>query len=378
MEEDFGSSDDNSSSSPSSFSKSTNKNKRRKKITEEEEGDCRRSISMVMVMVMELKQFDLPLLSATTASPADSIRLHPHRPYSIGRSPSRSDFLFLDRRVGRRHCQILFDPPLRKLYLLDGEFDSNSNSSLQVRASLNGVFVNGVRIRRGMTVELSAGDEVSLVCPNPRRCSSSIRIGFVIERIAFEEKLQSEIEVQRSQSQSQSQYSQGPVSSQKGNKRVFASKVSDHSAFSKFEDHVSRANCLLRHCKNILLSDDPVSYIRATTVPTCGDSLSKQNGVLFGSGTANGDDNREKSLFDDVGKDCSAFSDGGLKKKISNRGCIGDPPGKGFYLNRLGFMDDSSSCHSTDTSLQELLHPVESISQMFIATFTSDILWYSG
>ncbi|KAJ6386721.1 hypothetical protein OIU78_016621 [Salix suchowensis] len=52
------------------------------------------------------------------------------------------------------------------------------------------------------------------------------------------------------------------------------------------------------------------------------------------------------------------------------------PPGKKFYLNRLQVMDCGSSSHPNVISLPELLYPVESISRIFIATFTSDILWF--
>lgn len=53
------------------------------------------------------------------------------------------------------------------------------------------------------------------------------------------------------------------------------------------------------------------------------------------------------------------------------------PPGTGkkFYLNRLHFMDHGSFSHQNVISLPELLHPIKSITRIFIATFTSDILW---
>ena len=54
---------------------------------------------------------------------------------------------------------------------------------------------------------------------------------------------------------------------------------------------------------------------------------------------------------------------------------VGLQPGKNFYLNRLAFGDQSSSSHHSVISLPELLHPVQSISRIFIATFTSDISW---
>ncbi|KAK9734174.1 hypothetical protein RND81_04G120400 [Saponaria officinalis] len=53
-----------------------------------------------------------------------------------------------------------------------------------------------------------------------------------------------------------------------------------------------------------------------------------------------------------------------------------DPPGKNFYLNRLDSMHQCSSEQENVVSLPELLHPVDSISKMFIATFTSDVAWF--
>ncbi|XP_074311932.1 uncharacterized protein LOC141647583 [Silene latifolia] len=52
------------------------------------------------------------------------------------------------------------------------------------------------------------------------------------------------------------------------------------------------------------------------------------------------------------------------------------PPGKNFYLNRLDSMQQCSSGQESIVSLPELLHPIDSISRMFIATFTSDIKWF--
>ncbi|XAR50421.1 Phosphodiesterase I [Bertholletia excelsa] len=52
------------------------------------------------------------------------------------------------------------------------------------------------------------------------------------------------------------------------------------------------------------------------------------------------------------------------------------PPGNKFYLNRLQDMGHGSLDLDAVVSLPELLHPVESLSRIFIATFTSDILWF--
>ena len=215
--------------------------------------------------LVDVKSLGVPLISAASGSPSDSITLHPDHPYTIGRSGRYSHFVFDHRSVGRRHCQILFDALLRKLYILDGALYSISGGCLlvhefrkrlrwvcqkrevedcsKVRASLNGVFVNGVRVRTGMAVELSAGDEVSLVCGNEGFCCFPIRIGFVIRRIVFEEELflsdprpQKQLFEMVTSSSSQS----------RGSKRVFASKVDAFAlSESKCESLIARANSLL-------------------------------------------------------------------------------------------------------------------------------------
>ncbi|KAM3750737.1 hypothetical protein ACB098_04G056900 [Castanea mollissima] len=169
-----------------------------------------------------------PLISTSESSSHSSlsISLEPNRPFTIGRSTRHCNLVFEDRRVSNQHCLILFDASLLKLYLLDG-------------SSLNGVFVNGVRI--GKPEELSAGDEVLLVC----------------------------------------------------------AKNQDNNA-PHFDGVVPNIPC-------------------CNFVP---------------------------------------------------------PPGKNFYLNRLEFMHHTPLSHQPVVSLLELLYPVESLSRLFIATFTSDILWF--
>ncbi|XP_035844149.1 uncharacterized protein LOC118490557 [Helianthus annuus] len=66
-------------------------------------------------------------------------------------------------------------------------------------------------------------------------------------------------------------------------------------------------------------------------------------------------------------------SDERLRPK--NRGVSVPPPGNKFYLNRLHFMGDDQSDEVTVT-LPELLYPVETLKQVFIATFTSDLSWF--
>lgn len=60
-----------------------------------------------------------------------------------------------------------------------------------------------------------------------------------------------------------------------------------------------------------------------------------------------------------------------------NDGCnFYPPPGKNFYLNRLEFMNQDLSGGDKSISLNELINPIESVTGMFIATFTSDIQWW--
>ncbi|XP_030473624.2 uncharacterized protein LOC115691188 isoform X2 [Syzygium oleosum] len=52
------------------------------------------------------------------------------------------------------------------------------------------------------------------------------------------------------------------------------------------------------------------------------------------------------------------------------------PPGMNFCLNRLESVGQGSFGCSSEVSLAELINPVESIVQIFIATFTCDIAWF--
>ncbi|KAI3414415.1 FHA domain-containing protein, partial [Psidium guajava] len=52
------------------------------------------------------------------------------------------------------------------------------------------------------------------------------------------------------------------------------------------------------------------------------------------------------------------------------------PPGMNFCLNRLESIGQGSFGCSSEVSLVELIYPVESIVQIFIATFTCDIPWF--
>ncbi|XP_030553692.1 uncharacterized protein LOC115757546 isoform X2 [Rhodamnia argentea] len=59
-----------------------------------------------------------------------------------------------------------------------------------------------------------------------------------------------------------------------------------------------------------------------------------------------------------------------------NRRSSFPPPGMNFCLNRLESIGQGSFGRGSEVSLVELIYPVESIVQIFIATFTCDIAWF--
>jgi len=79
-----------------------------------------------------------------------------------------------------------------------------------------------------------------------------------------------------------------------------------------------------------------------------------------------GDDNEEQTR-------CS----NGNEEQHHGEGCYSD--GSTFFLNRLaciGSLSDTRAEPHSGVTLPQLLHPVESLVRVFIATFTSDISWF--
>ncbi|TYH61491.1 hypothetical protein ES332_D07G055800v1 [Gossypium tomentosum] len=262
---------------------------------------------------VEVKSFDVPLFSSKTGSPIESLRLEPDRPYTIGRANGSCNFTFGSRFVSKQHCQILYDSVDRKIFILDGTIFSNDFSFIvnefrrrfllyddeleekdkegeevlgfsRVRVSLNGVYVNKVKVKRGMVRELFAGDEVLLVCGNGSECSLRVRVGFVIQGIVFKEEIVSKLdEVARGTPRSlgamvSSRHSQGTMSSGKRNKRVFALPAKEMNrgwnfSGSKSSDAIGRAKFILSQCRSILHSDDPISCIRKCDILASGQSI---------------------------------------------------------------------------------------------------------
>ncbi|XP_068470706.1 uncharacterized protein [Phaseolus vulgaris] len=351
-----------------------------------------------------VKHFGVPLLSSAqnaAVSPCDFLHLHADHPYSIGRRPRDCNFVFRDRRVSKRHCQLLFDSSLRKLYILNGvllnddstatwrivhEFrrrartsSHGNNYGFELREASNGLFVNGVEMEKGTAVELSVGDRVSLVCGNQNgSCGVGNGVGFVVEGIDFE-GCDGEIDGLKTFSE----HSQ----SGKRNKRVFALKDN----VSRYEGVVGRGRFLLDRCRDILLSNDPVSCVVRDGSLCAPCNAEEQSSLgLFGESKRMALDANigfdvtdkvpiTKMVLDSAGKenhDPSSVGGDSHGKLGSGSDNVYPQPGKNFYLNRLEFMNHGSSACHRSISLPELIHPLENISRIFIATFTSDIKWF--
>ncbi|KAL8215840.1 hypothetical protein R6Q57_022677 [Mikania cordata] len=367
-----------------------------------------------------IRTFGTPLISKTTGSPTSLIRLQPCKPYTIGRDRYGCDFAFDNRQVSKQHCQIYFDANIKKVFVVDGGFSS------RVRASLNGLFVDGVRVGNREIKELCAGSEISVVCANQGVCNIGVKIGFDVERIVFMEEV---------------------IHGNQFNFDKFYSFF--HNVFDELGDSkLFIAGLLSSKCRQILSCDDPVLCIReCSTNPcklrakyasrnrlrnnscfnpakftshpgskfhsyeglaidddknTCSSNVGQLNldtfyrhnctasesnaGLLYCS--VNGADLQQSletraPIVDFVSNDkpsetytCEEkFIQSDQLLKPKNRGVCVPPPGNKFYLNRLHFMSDDQY-DKFSVTLPELLYPVETLKQVFIATFTSDLSWF--
>ncbi|XP_010491356.1 PREDICTED: uncharacterized protein LOC104768947 isoform X2 [Camelina sativa] len=410
-------------------------------------------------VLIRIHSIGTPLVSGSSGLPVELVHIESDRPYTIGRSSSSGDdgfpdFVIDNGGISRKHCQILFDSQSRKLYIFDGvillpsvgfsqvieEFRrrlvcAEDLGSLKFRASLNGVYVNRVRIRKAKVEEICVGDEVLFVCGKEGLCNKHCRVGFVVQGIEFEgrDTLIVEDRFAMIGVSVSSGHSRGTFSSGKRSKRVFAPIENEiNSQFCPPKSAVSvvgRLNSLVSYCRHILRSDDPVSCLISDSVKEC---LSCCASKMLRSKVDVMADNREvksaetnhemdhglsglrvrdglpspqshlgrrlgvSNLISEVesyGADCILVSDktktslpfDGDKENAPEISCTGkeksyqsslQAPGKNFYLNRLQYIEQSSTGCQRVVSLPELLHPVETISQIFIATFTSDVLWF--
>ncbi|GFP84723.1 tyrosyl-dna phosphodiesterase 1 [Phtheirospermum japonicum] len=367
--------------------------------------------------ILNVRALGLPLLSSSTDKFCESLRLEPYKPYTVGRKSKLCDFIFSDRRVSKRHCQLYFDSSKKRVYLSDGLFlgyirCNDSFTNFRAKASTNGAFVNGVKVSG--VVELQVGDLVSLVCGNEGACEPGASIGFLVEKAVFVEEVD-----YRSLSQ-----------------------LSKQASFTLRRSRVlDNTSVYLNWCRNMLCSNDPISYIRKCNVPNwkkeidiSSGNVSKNLSDLFldsgfgfcsNSGLQIGCHKRKRVYsreFEAVEpeKEIIVISEESTETKSSNdvaaanadtlkhtdfdfidientdvanynptdysqfRELIDDencggcvlPPGNKFYLNRLEFGSQEIAGKDDVVSLPELFHPIESLIRVFIATFTSDILWF--
>lgn len=222
---------------------------------------------------------------------------------------------------------------IRKRFLAESE-------GLESRASSNGVFVNGRRIKRGVIVELSVGDEILFGCSKrPGNRCRIIRYGFVVERI--EDQL---------------------------------FDLKPKRRFKDSEELVKTAAFLLGQCQSVLQSADPVSFLRSLESSDSGQligpEISDRNDI---SENANGLENGPLASVGNFGEANVNSLYCGLEG-IGENGSYSD--GKTFFLNRLESMVPGLPDEPKTVTLPELLHPVESLVRVFMATFTNDVSWY--
>lgn len=237
--------------------------------------------------------------------------------------------------------------------MIDGFFSSPSSDldeirrrfrsetgGFESRASSNGVFVNKRRVKRGVVAELEVGDEVLLGCSKRlgSRCTI-IRFGFVVERIGDQ---------------------------------VF--DLVPKRSFRDSRELVNNAAALLKRCRRVLQSADPVSCLRSLetsdSVEVIGSENSDRNDTR---NEENGVENGHMALiggFEQINcnsRNCDS-------RENAEDSCYSD--GKTFFLNRLENMGPGQPGEPKTITLPELLHPVNSIVRVFMATFTSDVSWY--
>ncbi|EFJ23310.1 hypothetical protein SELMODRAFT_415650 [Selaginella moellendorffii] len=245
------------------------------------------------------------------------LEVAPGKIYTVGRS-SCCDLVFKDGRVSRRHCQIFVDAG-NSLVLHHGV---EKGADICLRSSV--VYVNSERISLGSSRVLVPGDRVFLVAP----VKDSIQdTGFTVENAgessdAIRSSLEElEMNVQRRQVKSKADHL-GPSLNCKV-KRVKASveKLIDKS-------RQLRSECFTRNS-------------------------SLENRAFVGK-------ERDLEEVEQIGGDTKVAS------------CDSFPKSSGLCMNKLEDVQPSR----TDVSVADLLAPLEDIREMFVASFTTDIIWF--
>ncbi|KAJ1270821.1 hypothetical protein BS78_06G080500 [Paspalum vaginatum] len=300
-----------------------------------------------------LGYFHIRLVGPTTAL----ILLLTDRLYSLSTSRRRGHRLrlLLASPKRRRACALLLSTSGCELRLTHRSYGAGAPS------------VNGRPLRAGTPAELAVGDEVSVL-----RCG--VRYGFVVERF---------------------------VSC--GGRAVGAA-----ARARSCEELVFRAESLRKRLRAISESQDPLSFLRdcsGNSSPDVGIKELRQDaaGKLYLDNPTSpisahilqgGCDIAQDKLEhhpDDVndgdGELCQG-SKGCSDDNVEQTGCGGSSEeqyrsegyysdGSTFFLNRLAGIGSGARVETHgEVTLPQLLHPVESLARVFIATFTSDIPWF--
>lgn len=371
-----------------------------KRRGEEERRSPLPSTKKQRLTITELGFFHLRSLSGGPDPPCELIYLRSDRVYTAGRESRRCEIVLRHRWISRRHCQFFLDGSDRKLRFIDGFFLTDTSDlddirrrfrsageGLASRVSLNGVFINGRRLPKGIAVELTVGDEILLGCPSASDDTCRIKYGFVVERILF--------------SEATGRFDPKDAFFSRGNVAYGDTTL----CRSRFEELVPRAVFLLNQLRSILGCSDPVSYLGNFLNLDHHGKRSADRAVEHGSKKTDALDTEKRSQLgatwrkaatevisseesdrnvvrnyehgecstNPVGKSKHAHSQSHLKKD-PGIGCYSD--GKTFFLNRLEFMGSGTSSQHSGVTLPELVHPVESLIRVFITTFTCDVSWY--
>ncbi|KAJ4762189.1 forkhead-associated domain-containing protein / FHA domain-containing protein [Rhynchospora pubera] len=242
--------------------------------------------------------------------------LRSDRVYTIGRNPKHCKIVIDSPAISRRHCQILLSRSDCKLRLIDGSFESPrcDPSRIGSKCKVCRVSSNGVFVNGR---RLPRGVVAELNVGDLILLCVKKKYGFVVEKIVFS--------------------------------KVNQNVLSDTTVSL-------RAESLLGQLRSIVSSHDPVSYLR---------TLRNVDSTIRSADS-------EKPLNKDV-----ADKDE-ISNPSSNRepdvGCRSD--GKTFFLNRLTCIDHGVPDQSMGVTLPQLLHPVVTLTQIFIATFTCDVSWF--
>ncbi|URE48254.1 Tyrosyl-DNA phosphodiesterase [Musa troglodytarum] len=281
----------------------------------------------------------------------DLICLRSDRVYTVGRGRRHCDLVLLHRCISNRHCQIFLDGSDRKLRLIDGFLFPRRSHIREIRrgfqvgrqcanarVSLNGVFVNGHRVRRGVVAELFFFSEVKIVREN----------------------------------RSLSTLEHGPVA--------------------------PRSFILLSQMRSILASSDPVSYLRNFLDLQQEKHVTFSLALEIGSpaspdseGCCKTDDLRINVAQKVVSSNANVLSDEHRNSSVDaveimevdncelhpdDDGVVSYSDGSTFFLNRLKPIGRGTSVRCDGVTLPELFHPVKTLLRVFIATFTCDVSWF--